>query len=200
MEAASASLTVSFTDCIRFWALWTNISVAWWRRNSGMKENGKNHFTSDDLKKTYLLWLLFTDVGATQHGGFNRGQDFELSADGWNTLTHLKQDVTSADLIPNDEVQSFHYKPSDDDELTWSRLVRIRLSVHCLATSLASRVTSSEALAMSLAHWMRARLFPLPPRTRRDISAMSRAIRLAAPMMSFPCAVQQEHGDVDCFQ
>lgn len=29
MEAASASLTVSFTDCIRFWALWTNISVAW---------------------------------------------------------------------------------------------------------------------------------------------------------------------------
>lgn len=31
MEAASASLTVSFTDCIRFWALWTNISVAWGR-------------------------------------------------------------------------------------------------------------------------------------------------------------------------
>lgn len=29
MDAASASLTVSFTDCIRFWALWTNISVAW---------------------------------------------------------------------------------------------------------------------------------------------------------------------------
>lgn len=29
MEAASASLTVSFTDCIRFWALWTSISVAW---------------------------------------------------------------------------------------------------------------------------------------------------------------------------
>lgn len=62
----------------------------------------------------------------------------------------------------------------------------MRLSVHCLATSLASRVTSSEALAMSLAHWIRARLFPLPPRTRRDISAMSKAIRLAAPMMSFP--------------
>lgn len=31
MEAASASLTVSFTDCIRFWALCTNISVAWER-------------------------------------------------------------------------------------------------------------------------------------------------------------------------
>ncbi|KAG7236333.1 hypothetical protein INR49_001030 [Caranx melampygus] len=60
MEAASASLTVSFTDCIRFWALWTSISVAW--------------------------------------------------------------------------------------------LVLMRLSVHCLATSLASLVTSSEALAMSLAH------------------------------------------------
>lgn len=69
------------------------------------------------------------------------------------------------------------------------------MSVHCLATSLASRVTSSEALAMSLAHWMRARLFPLPPRTRRDISAMSKAIRLAAPMMSFPYEVQQEHDE-----
>lgn len=62
----------------------------------------------------------------------------------------------------------------------------MRLSVHCLATSLANRVTSSDALAMSLAHWMRARLFPLPPRTRRDISAISKAIRLAAPMISFP--------------
>lgn len=39
---------------------------------------------------------------------------------------------------------------------------------------------------MSLAHWMRARLFPLPPRTNRDISAISKAMRLAAPMMSFP--------------
>lgn len=78
-------------------------------------------------------------------------------------------------------------------EQTWRRLVRIRLSVHCLATSLASRVTSSEAFAMSLAHWMSARLFPLPPRTRRDISAMSKAIRLAAPMMSFPYKLQEEH-------
>lgn len=78
-------------------------------------------------------------------------------------------------------------------KLTCSRLVRIRLSVHCLATSLASRVTSSEALAMSLAHWMSARLFPLPPRTRRDISAMRRAIRLAAPMISFPYKAQKEH-------
>lgn len=71
--------------------------------------------------------------------------------------------------------------------LTCSRLVRIRLSVHCLATSLASLVTSSEALAISLAHWISARLFPLPPRTSRDISAISRAIRLAAAMMSLPC-------------
>lgn len=28
IEAASASRTVSLTDCMRFWALWTNISVA----------------------------------------------------------------------------------------------------------------------------------------------------------------------------
>lgn len=79
-------------------------------RDEGQKENGKKkHFTSNDLIKTDLLRLLFADVGATQHGGFNRGQDFELSADGWNTLTHLKQDATSADLIPNNEVESFHY-------------------------------------------------------------------------------------------
>lgn len=71
--------------------------------------------------------------------------------------------------------------------LTCSRLVLMRLSVHCLATSLASLVTSSEALAMSFAHWINARLFPLPPRTSRDISAISRAIRLAAAMMSLPC-------------
>lgn len=69
----------------------------------------------------------------------------------------------------------------------------MRLSVHCLATSLASRVTSSDALAMSLAHWMRARLLPLPPLTRRDISAMSSAMRFAAAMMSFPCTEQQGH-------
>lgn len=41
--------------------------------------------------RTHLLWLLFTDVGTTQHGGLDRGQNFELSADGGNTLTHLKE-------------------------------------------------------------------------------------------------------------
>ena len=30
MEAASAAVTVCFTDCIRFWALPINISVASW--------------------------------------------------------------------------------------------------------------------------------------------------------------------------
>lgn len=69
---------------------------------------------------------------------------------------------------------------------TCNRLVLIRLSVHCLATSLANRVTSSEALAMSLAHWISARLVPLPPLTSRDISAINRAMRLAAAMMSLP--------------
>lgn len=72
---------------------------------------------------------------------------------------------------------------------TCRRLVLILLSVHCLATSLASLVTSSDALAMSLAHWISARLLPLPPRTSRDISAISRAIRLAAAMMSLPCGL-----------
>ena len=38
MEAASASLTVSFTDCIRFWALCTNMSVAWTRIHLELKQ------------------------------------------------------------------------------------------------------------------------------------------------------------------
>lgn len=39
MEAASASLTVSFTDCIRFWALWTSISVACLGKGSEVNES-----------------------------------------------------------------------------------------------------------------------------------------------------------------
>lgn len=76
--------------------------------------------------------------------------------------------------------------PSQVSWPTCKRFVRILLSVHCLATSLARRVTSSEAFAISFAHWMSARLFPLAPLTRRDISAISKAMRLAAAMMSFP--------------
>lgn len=42
----------------------------------------------------HLLWLLFADVGTTQHGGLDCGQDFELSADRGNALAHLKQGQT----------------------------------------------------------------------------------------------------------
>lgn len=94
MEAASASLTVSLTDCIKFWALWTNISVACQRGNSAMKSRNHPSMFEPRLhweKRTHLLWLLFTDVGTTQHGGLDRGQNFELSADGGNTLTHLNE-------------------------------------------------------------------------------------------------------------
>ena len=40
-------------------------------------------------KKPHLLRLLLTDVGAPQHGGFDRGEDLQLCADGGNTLAHL---------------------------------------------------------------------------------------------------------------
>lgn len=43
MEAASASLTVSFTDCIRFWALWTNMSVAWSGKHLEVKQLGMKY-------------------------------------------------------------------------------------------------------------------------------------------------------------
>lgn len=133
------------------------------------------------VPQTYLLWLLLADVGPPQHGGFDGRQDLQLCADGGDSLAHL--------LEQNKEffLRFLHWLLSSTFVLTCSRLVRIRLSVHCLATSLASLVTSSEALAISLAHWISARLFPLPPRTSRDISAISRAIRLAAAMMSLPC-------------
>lgn len=52
IEAASASLTVSFTDCIRFWALWTNMSVAW---------SGK-HLGGRQLKLSVIQELLYCTV------------------------------------------------------------------------------------------------------------------------------------------
>lgn len=41
-------------------------------------------------KGAHLFRLLLADVGTTQHGGFDGRQDFELSADSGNALTHLK--------------------------------------------------------------------------------------------------------------
>lgn len=132
------------------------------------------------VPQTYLLWLLLADVGPSQHGGLDGREDLQLSADGGDSFAHLLEENKVF-------LRFLHWSLSSTFILTCSRLVRIRLSVHCLATSLASLVTSSEALAISLAHWISARLFPLPPRTSRDISAISRAIRLAAAMMSLPC-------------
>lgn len=130
----------------------------------------------------YLLWLLFTNVCPSQHSGFDSREDLQLSTDGRDSFTDLWQEEQMLDVS--------RWRQSalvSMQILTCSRFVLMRLSVHCLATSFASLVTSSEALAMSLAHWISARLFPLPPRTSRDISAISRAIRLAAAMMSLPC-------------
>ena len=47
---------------------------------------------------------------------------------------------------------------------TWSRLVRIFLSVQCLANSLASSVILSLASANALAHAISSRFVPFPPR------------------------------------
>lgn len=37
----------------------------------------------------YLLWLLFTNVCSSQHGGFDSREDLQLSADGGDSFTHL---------------------------------------------------------------------------------------------------------------
>lgn len=42
----------------------------------------------------YLLWLLFTDVCSSQHGGFDRREDLQLSADGGDALTNLQRGLT----------------------------------------------------------------------------------------------------------
>lgn len=73
IEAASASLTVSLTDCIRFWALWTNISVAWTGEHlevTRLRSNGKTSLVArapgilvnHHRLYMYLLWLLLTDI------------------------------------------------------------------------------------------------------------------------------------------
>merc|ERR1719510_2064131 len=67
---------------------------------------------------------------------------------------------------------------------TWSRFVLILLSVHSLASSLASLVTSSEDSAMALAMEISSLLLPLSSWTNCDSLAMSKAIFLAAAMMS----------------
>lgn len=40
---------------------------------------------------SYLLGFLIADVGPAQHGSLHCGQDFELGAYSWDSLTHLKR-------------------------------------------------------------------------------------------------------------
>lgn len=63
MEAASASLTVSFTDCIRFWALWTNISVAWSGKHSEVKQSGVKWQQRWEKMKTSYQEEVFSSSG-----------------------------------------------------------------------------------------------------------------------------------------
>lgn len=155
-------------------------------------------------ERAVLLTVLFkTSDMSILHSPAN-WSDLTKYAPLWHLKTHVACEVlpsgkgrhlcftATPPLLTDGKRRTKYFKVLIRQLITCKRFVLMRLSVHCLATSLANRVTSSDALAISFAHWMRARLFPLPPRTRRDISAMSSAIRLAAAMMSLPWREQQQ--------
>lgn len=47
------------------------------------------HATSN-FYTSYLFRLLIADISSAQHGGFDSGKNFELCADGWDSLTDLR--------------------------------------------------------------------------------------------------------------
>ena len=92
-----------------------------------------------------------------------------------------QKDKLSSHLINKIKVSHKSSKSRADDI---SLTVRILLSVHSRASSLASRVTSSEASAMALAQAIKSRLVPPSPRTSWDRRPISKAIFLAAAMIA----------------
>lgn len=83
IEAAEQARTVSFTDCIKFWALPTNISVASWS-------------SCEPKKRQDIRFLLFAihslcqPTLSTQERGLHGGQNAKLSSNGGNPLTNLE--------------------------------------------------------------------------------------------------------------
>jgi hypothetical protein len=63
---------------------------------------------SNNLQCTDLLGLLFTDVGTTQHGGLDCGEDLELCANGGDPLTYLEHrevDLSSSSEKPDRDMK-----------------------------------------------------------------------------------------------
>ena len=74
IEAASAAVTVCFTDCIKFWALPTSISVA--SMSSSVPANGEH----DDESLMMVFCPDYLTL-SSKHCGFHCGQDFQLRPD-----------------------------------------------------------------------------------------------------------------------
>lgn len=112
-----------------------------------------------------------------EHGSLDGGKDLELRSDGGNAFANLKQ------VLQTKKVTFFRNLQTNSQKK--KHTVRMRLSVHSRASSLARRVTSSLASAIALAQAMRSRFEPpWSPRTNCDSRPISRAIFLAAAMIS----------------
>ena len=85
MEAASAAVTVCFTDCIKFWAFPISISVA--SRSSSVPEKLSKYldFIKLDFKTAFTL--------CSKHSSFDSRQNLQLCSNGWNSLTNLQQSL-----------------------------------------------------------------------------------------------------------
>ena len=148
IEAASAARTVSLTDCIKFWALPTNMSVASWSSSVPWAPS--------------IVALTVERI---------------LS---WVPMVGIRSQTCSSAWKEDDGIKKW----KDEKVYIVLHTVRIRLSVHCRANSLANRVTSSDASAIALAQAIRSRLLPPSPRTSWDRRPIKRAILLAAAMIS----------------
>ena len=133
MEAASAAVTVCFTDCIKFCAFPTSISVA--SMSSSVPGIKNELFYKETSHPVLRAWL------PSQLRGFSAGSR-------WWGCAHTLGAGSEEFVVSNENSKVL---------LT----VLILLSVHSLASSLASLVTSSEDSAMALAMEISSLLLPL---------------------------------------
>ena len=141
MEAASAAVTVCLTDCIRFWAFPTNISVA--SISSSVPENLNRLYLFHVFVKCIYLPCAPNIVAFTVDKIFSCVPIVGIRS---HTCNRFWRTSICYQLCERENMQ---------------RTVLILLSVHSLANSLAKRVTSSEDSAIAFAIAIRSLLLPL---------------------------------------
>ncbi len=172
IDAASAAVTVSLTDCIRFCALPTSISVASMSSSVAATEKKNIFMKGNCCADGQTIMLLPCDpsmVAFTVERIFSCVAIVGILSQTWSKL--CKRTISFWSSVYS--LPQLHF-------LT----ILMRLSVHSFASSLAILVTSSEASAMDFAQEMSSLLLLASLPTSCDSLAMRRAILLAAAMMS----------------